>query len=145
MSKFPQFVTWPPESLDGRPTIDLCVAPPNPFGSDLASLVEGEVVSGRSLAVRTVDTVAGLRGCHLLFVREATRNAVHPLLAAAQLLPILTVGDDEDFLDQGGIVALRLVGGRVRFDVNDEAARHVGLRISSQLLTLALSVRGGRQ
>lgn len=143
VSKFPQFVTWPPEVLDGRRSIDLCVASPNPFGDDLATLVEGETVAGRTLNVRLVDTLAELRGCHLLFVRSSIRGVVHPLLAAAEAFPILTVGDDEDFLDRGGIVGLHVIGGRVRFEVDDDAARRVGLRISSQLLTLAMSVRGG--
>ena len=44
---------------------------------------------------------------------------------------------------RGGMVALRVVGGRLRFDIDAAAARKAGLRISSQLLRLALSVRGG--
>ena len=47
------------------------------------------------------------------------------------------------FIDEGGIVALRMINGRVRFDINVEAANQAGLRLSSQLLQLALSVRGG--
>jgi hypothetical protein len=42
-------------------------------------------------------------------------------------------------------VALHLINGRVRFDINVEAANQVGVRLSSQLLQLALSVRGGRE
>jgi hypothetical protein len=42
------------------------------------------------------------------------------------------------------MIALRVVNGRVRFDVNVDNARRAGLRISSQLLNLALTVRGGR-
>ena len=37
---------------------------------------------------------------------------------------------------------LRLVDGRVRFDVNVGAAERVGVRFSSQLLRLAVNVRG---
>ncbi len=69
----------------------------------------------------------------------------HPLLDDARSRPILTIGDDDRFLDDGGIIRLRVVEGRVRFDVNAAAAQQAGLRISSQLLQLALSVRGGGQ
>jgi hypothetical protein len=41
-------------------------------------------------------------------------------------------------------VRLRLVDGRMRFDINATAAGQAGLRISSQLLQLALSVRGSQ-
>ena len=59
------------------------------------------------------------------------------------MLPILTIGETGRFLDDGGIIKLRIVERRVRFDVNAAAADRVGMRISSQLLRLALEVRMG--
>lgn len=142
VSKFPQFVEWPASVVEGRQTLDICVAAPDPFGSDLQDLVNGEQLNGRSLALRQVKTVSEVSSCHVLFVpaRSASRRA---LLSAVAGLPILTVSDDPRFLDAGGIVSLHVVEGRVRFEIDDEAARRVGLRISSQLLRLALTVRGG--
>jgi hypothetical protein len=61
----------------------------------------------------------------------------------AAALPILTVGDYGTFLDEGGIVKLLIIDGRVRFEVDLATAGRVGLRLSSQLLQLALNVRGG--
>jgi hypothetical protein len=63
-------------------------------------------------------------------------------LVSAQQTPVLTIGESTTFLDEGGLINLRLVDGRVRFDVNVDAANRVGVRFSSQLLRLALSVRG---
>jgi hypothetical protein len=140
-AKLPQFVNWPPAALAGRPSATLCVASPNPFGNDLAELVRGEQIAGHPIAVRSVERREDLDGCQVLFVPTplAPRRA---LLQTAAVRPILTVGDAPDFLDQGGIVRLRLVSGRMRFDINAEVASRVGLRISSQLLQLAISVRG---
>ena len=45
-------------------------------------------------------------------------------------------------VDDGGIVRLRSVDGRIRFDIDVAAAQRAGLRVSSQLLQLALTVRG---
>ena len=142
VSKFPQFVEWPQASLDGHPTIDICVASPDPFGSDLQELTAGEELNGRALNLRHVAVPADLSRCHLLFLpaRSAGRRA---LLLAAASQPILTVSDAPRFLDDGGIVGLVVVEGRVRFEIDEAAARRVGLRISSQLLRLALTVRGG--
>ena len=66
------------------------------------------------------------------------------LLTRVRTAPVLTVGDDTDFLEQGGIINLRTVDGRVRFEINLAQARHVGLSIDSQLLRLAQRVVGGR-
>jgi len=142
VSKFAQFVEWPPAALNGRPALDLCVAGPAQISSDLRDLVQGETLNGRAFTVRRVEREQDVDGCHVLFLSgrgEPSRAA----LQRAEQLPILTVSDDPGFLDAGGIVRLRLVGGRVRFDVNAAAAQRSGLRISSQLLQLAETVRGG--
>jgi YfiR/HmsC-like len=144
VSKFPQFVQWPDAALAGRSTLDLCIAPPDPFGDELDELVSGETLNGRALVVRRVERARDVDGCQVL-VLPRRPDGRHPLLATAATRPILTIGDDESFLDAGGIVRLRVVGGRVRFEINAAAARTANLRISSQLLQLALNVRGAGQ
>jgi hypothetical protein len=94
------------------------------------------------MRVRDVSTPVELDTCHLLFVpsRAPDRKA---LLARSHALPVLTIGESPSFLDEGGIVNLRLVDGRVRFEIDVGASSRVGVRFSSQLLRLALNVRGG--
>jgi hypothetical protein len=140
--QFPQFVEWPPEVWRGTTTVQLCILRPSPFGRELDALVRGESLNGRPYAVRDIATADEVAGCHLIFIssRAAGRNEV---LKAASASPALTVGEGERFLDEGGIIALRVVERRVRFDVSATAAHKAGLRISSQLLGLALTVRGG--
>lgn len=142
VSKLPQFVDWPATSLTGRQALDVCVAAPAAFGVDLRALVAGESVKGRPLVVRDVRSDAQIDACHVLFMPAAPKGERRALLSRASSRPILTVGDDPEFLKEGGIVDLRLVDGRMRFDINVEAARQSGLRISSQLLQLAASVKG---
>jgi hypothetical protein len=48
-------------------------------------------------------------------------------------------------LDAGGIIVLKTVDRRVRFEVNTTNAQKAGLRISVQLLRLAAAVRGEPQ
>jgi hypothetical protein len=141
IAKFPQFVEWPAAAFDGRTTLDVCVAAPDPFGPDLFELVAEETLNGRPIVARRIDRDLEIDGCQVLFLPDRSGSFGARLLERAASLPILTVGDDPRFLDQGGIVAFRLVGGRVRFEVNLAAAQRVGLRVSSQLLSLAISVR----
>jgi hypothetical protein len=68
-------------------------------------------------------------------------DAREALLPRAARLPILTVGEYPAFLNDGGIIGLRVIDGKVRFDVNLRQAERVGLRVSSQLLRLARIVR----
>ena len=143
ISKFPQFVEWPPAAMSGRATLDLCVVSSDPIQSELEELAAGETIGARPLGVRRVQRDQDVDGCQVLFIGAAAVSSNRSLLQHASALPILTVSDDQKFLEEGGIVRLRQVDGRLRFDVNATAAQKVGLRISSQMLQLAVTVRGG--
>lgn len=142
LSRFPQFVEWPAPALDGRPTIDLCLIDPHPFGRVLADLVRGEQLGGRTLTVRQVAANA-VADCQLLYLPEELPSRKTVLKQVGQV-PVLTVSDAPRFLDEGGIVQLTIVDKRVRFEIDADAAQRAGLRLSAQLLRLAVQVRGGR-
>jgi len=140
--RFPQFVEWPAEAFQQSRTVDLCVLQPNPFGSELDQLATGESLNGRPLRVRAVNTIDGLQGCHALFAGARSELAAAALKAVAGR-PVLTVGESDQFLASGGIIALKVVDRRVRFEVNTGNAQKAGLRISAQLLNLAAAIHGG--
>lgn len=145
VSKFPQFVQWPEAAWSNRPTLEFCILKPNPFGGALHEMITGERVNGRAFTVREVGTPEELDECHVLFATTGPREARarQAAITRAAMLPILTIGDDPDFLSRGGIIGLRMINGRVRFEVDIGSAGRVGLHLSSQLLQLALAVRGG--
>jgi hypothetical protein len=113
------------------------------MGPALKAAAGGESFLGRPVVVREIDADEPMGSCHVLFVSTPTGGGLNHLLFRASSLPILTIGEDQRFLDNRGIIRLRLIDGRVRFDVNTVAAHRVGLRLSSQLLRLALEVRMG--
>jgi hypothetical protein len=140
--RFPQFVEWPAATVRESRTVDLCVLRPNPFGSDLEQLAVGEASAGRPLRVRVVDSVAEIQGCSVLYAGARSEIAAAALKAVADR-PVLTVGESDAFMDGGGIIRLKVVDRRVRFDIDAANARKAGLRISAQLLNLAVAIRGG--
>jgi hypothetical protein len=142
LHQFPQFVEWPDQAWAASERVEICVLRPNPFGSELDLLVRGETLRGRPLAIRQLDAADPITTCHVLFLAARRDAATLGLLKQAAMRPILTVGDAESFLDDGGIILLKMVDRRVRFEINVANAQRVGLRISSQLLNLAQAVRG---
>ena len=138
--RFPQFVEWPEAAVQQSPTLDLCVLPPNPFGADLEQLVSGESLNGRPLRVRVIDGADRVSECHVVFA-AARSDLAAVVLKASTGRPILTIGESDEFLDAGGIIVLKVVARRVRFEVSTANARKAGLRISAQLLGLAAAVR----
>lgn len=143
VSKLPQFTVWPAETLTGRNEFELCVEQATPIATALTELVEGEMLEGRPMVVREIGRAIVPETCHVLVVSTSSAARRRALLASATVRPILTVGDADSFLDEGGIIRLRMSEGRVRFDISRHQADRVKLSFSSQLLRLASSVREG--
>lgn len=143
---FAKFVQWPPDAFDapGSP-MTLCILGKDPFGDTLDTLVRGETLQGRRMAVYRTRDVLEVRDCHIVFLPQGERSRQEEVLAVVRGAHTLTVGESDSFLDGGGVIRFVLEANRVRFEVNLAAAERNGLRISSQLLRLARSVQPAGQ
>ncbi|MCX5637000.1 MAG: YfiR family protein, partial [Planctomycetota bacterium] len=54
--------------------------------------------------------------------------------------PVLTISEMEGFIEKGGMINFITEESKVRFEINDSAAKKSGLQISSKLLSLAKKV-----
>ena len=140
---FARFVTWP-ESAFATPDAPLtvCVLGPDPFGSVLDQVLANERIGSRPLAARRIAADGGTDGCQLLFVGADDARRHRDLLQTLAARPVLTVGDQEAFAREGGMVGLHLEDGTVRITVNPNVLRDAGLTMSSQLLRMARIVGG---
>ena len=134
---FTKFVEWPGRA--STDPINICVAANNPFGKVLAETVRDEQVNGRPFRARVVRQADG---CDVLFVPDGV--SPEPWLRAAGGRPVLTVGESPAFLRQGGMINFVLEDGKVRFEIDQDAASRANLKISSRLMRLARTALPGR-
>ncbi|MDJ0806136.1 MAG: YfiR family protein [Gammaproteobacteria bacterium] len=139
---FAAFVSWP-ESLFETPLSPLryCVVGADALHETLNHLISGERLEGRPMELLNLDEESSLDACHILFLGGA---ADYDKLAVMGLKPgILTVGDSESFIEQGGMIALLRKRKRIHPVINLDALDQSRLRLSSKLLHLATLVRPG--
>lgn len=135
---FVKFVEWPPEAFAGE-TAPLRIAI---FGDDdvtarLKALLSDKKAHGRSFEVRRVYSAQEAKNSQIVFITGSESKRTLMILDAIKKLPILTVGESEEFLDLGGMINFVLEDTQLRFEINTEPAEKVKLVISSKLLRLA--------
>ena len=140
--KFTNFVEWPDAAWQGSGPFRFCVA----AGKEMTAIIErtlaGEKVKGRAVETKVITAADEAHDCHILFIGR-TENARAPaLLAGVRTLPVLTVGESDDFVTSGGVIGFVVVDNRVRFDINLENAKRGGLTLSSRLLQVARKLEG---
>ncbi len=142
---FAKFVEWPDDAFaDSSVPLTLCIIGKDPFGASLRS-VEGETFMGRKLLIRRFSRLRDMDNCHILFISSSERKRLPAILARMKGKQILSVADMKGFARRGGIINLIKVQDRIRFEINVDAARRAGLKISSKLLNLATIVKEDRR
>jgi len=87
--------------------------------------------------VHRMQDAARLRGCRVAFVSASERGRLPRILQAVRGSSVLLVGDSPGFAAAGGMIQFQTQDNRIRFSINPDAAERAGLRLSSQLLSLA--------
>jgi hypothetical protein len=134
------FVTWPENPAKRNTTpIVIGVLDGNPLGKAFEKVLQGKAINQRPILLKRFASVADIETCHLLYLSISDRD----IIDAAHARHILTVSDIPHFAKKGGIVGITL-DNPARFEINLDAADEAGIRISSQLLSLARIVRSRR-
>lgn len=148
MINFIKFVQWP-EPADGaadgaadalRPqTITIGIAGASEFESTL-DRIHGRQVGEKTIIIRRIRSLDQISACQVVYVGASAAHQSYPILRQVAGTPVLSIGEDEDFLNLGGIIRLYTEKAHVRFEINQRAARQAGLKLSAKLLEVAAVV-----
>jgi len=86
------------------------------------------------------EKISALKKCQVLFIctcKDEKPEIPVEILKALERSGVLVIGETPKFLENGGIINFIMENKKVRFEINIEAAKHNGLKISAQLLKLA--------
>jgi hypothetical protein len=141
---FGKFVVWPAAVQPPNSPFLICVLGEDPFGPVLDRTVGGETLNGRPAQHKHITHLQDATVCSILYISNSESGRLSKILSAIQEVPVLTVSDIPDFVQQGGMIQFVLREGRVRFEVNLAPTQKNGLSMSSELLKVAVRVlRGG--
>jgi hypothetical protein len=135
---FSKYTAWPAAALDGHDLL-ICGLSEQSLSGKLESL-RGRRILGREIQVRVPTRPSEWTSCQVLFIAAEERHRLGMVLRVLVQAPVLTVSDAPEFAEDGGMIGLKPRAGRLRFDINQGAARRAGLVLSSQLLKLADAV-----
>jgi hypothetical protein len=141
---FAKFVEWPPAAFENNNVIVLCFASDNPL-SDVLFDLNNKTVGGKKIQVKKYEDVNDTEVCNIFFFGTTDKEFIQERLIDLRNRSILTVGETEGFAQMGGIINFFMDQKRLRFEVNVDAARKAGLKLSSQILMSAEIVKGGQE
>ncbi|MEW5979528.1 MAG: YfiR family protein [Acidobacteriota bacterium] len=135
---FAKFVEWPVGAFaQSKERIVIGLFRDDPFHGLLDEILRGKTAHGRAFQVRKVRDVKDIEGCHILFFPASSPGDVSRVAGSTGIGGILTVGEQEHFAEEGGMINFVMANNRVRFEINPDTIQRSGLKVSSRLLSLA--------
>lgn len=141
---FAKFIEWPGFSHGASTTpIKIAIVGEDPIKAELESVMRGKSIDAHPIEILKFQSLTEIQACHLLFISNSERANLPQILKLIRNTVVVTVSDMPDFLDQGGQIAFLSQENKIRFEVNIAETERVGVKLSSNLLKLALAVRAG--
>jgi hypothetical protein len=135
---FTKFVEWPAAALPKASSpIVVGVLGENPFHDALEKTIKNKKVDEHPVIIMQFRTATDANNCHILFISRSEKARLPQILKQLHGRNVLTVGEMPGFTEAGGMINFVLKGTTLRFEINNDAANRVGLKISSKLLRMA--------
>jgi hypothetical protein len=100
--------------------------------------VQGKIVSGRIAQIVSFEGRAPPESCNVLYLGEMDKELTCALATQGKKNRLLVVAEGEAALSCGSHISLIAVNNRIRFIVDLDNVKDSGLKLSSELLELAI-------
>lgn len=136
---FARYVEWPRSAFDSKSSsIEIGVVGGGTIFHLLKKTVVGKKVGNRTLRVLDFASPSEGRDSHILFVPgDADGSDLKQIVDDLEGTHAFVVADADGFAKKGGIANFIVSDQRVKFAINERAAKRAGLKVSSKLLRLA--------
>jgi len=137
---FAKFIHWPEDTFtNAQAPLVIGVLGETPFTGELAPLTTRKV-RNRAITIQHFKTVKDVQNCHILYISPSISNNLQAVLQDLKPRPIVTVSDSKNFANRGGMIQFVTRRERLQFVVNLVVAKANGIKIDSQLLSLAVEI-----
>jgi hypothetical protein len=143
---FARYIEWP-ASVWRSPAdpVRVCVIGNDPFHGALSMTLSGHTAQDRPLVYENIRTASQALDCQIVFVSSEADDERSKILEVLREKPVVTVGEGDNFIEQGGMILFRLSDeGKVQFEVNLPAVKSANVKMSSRMLASAEKVVGDR-
>lgn len=140
--KFLGYTDWPDAAFTTpEAPYRICVLGAHNVENELKGLVAGRTINGRGIEITFANRADQVGEAHLVFVAHAQESLLPGLARSAEKHAYLLVTESDAGLTPASAINLRLLDGRVGFDISLMNAQKAGLKFSSRLLAVAASVQ----
>jgi hypothetical protein len=142
---FGNLVEWPKGAAGGSEDFVIGVLGQNSFGAVLGTIASSKTIQSKKIVIRRFASAKEIEPCHMLFISRTGEagseetTAEERAKAAVEKTkgqPVLLISDMAGLAAKGTMISFFIEENLVKLEINNNAAKRAGLKISPRLLGL---------
>ncbi len=139
--KLTRFVDWPQNESNAVGSFKICVLGRDDFGRSLDALEKYKVKGAPIKVSRFTLSEQVDMSCRILFISDSKQPFIREITRQLEAYPILTVGDSDQFAEQGGMIQFVMKQRKIGFQINLQKVSDCKLKIAAPLLQMSTIVK----
>ncbi|MEO5572533.1 MAG: YfiR family protein [Bacteroidia bacterium] len=135
---FTKYVEWPVEKDPAH--IIIGFYGPSAIIDELKKVCANKKVKDREVEIRQANDVNEAEKCDIFFIPQDESADFSYLNEQLQGKGVLIVTEEDGLGQKGAAINIIEKDDKIRFELNEASIKHAGLKISSQLLALAIKL-----
>lgn len=134
---FTKYIEWP--LAGSKSSFEIDVVGESDIIKPLEELSRNKKINQKSIVIKIIsagDEIAG----NVVFVSSSNSNQFDTVLKNCKGKNVLIVTEAPNLATKGAAINFRVMDNKVRFELNQAAAKNSGLKLSSQLVELSIPV-----
>ena len=137
---FTKQIEWPASNLQGQKFV-ISVYGDSPVREKLIAVMKGRKVFDKNVEIRLVESMDEITGSQIVFVSQNQSNKLSKINEVCAEKGILIITEEKGMAGKGAAINIVEIESHLRFEMNESAIKKQGLKVSSQLYKLAITIR----
>lgn len=135
---FTKYIDWS-NSTQGA-NFSIAVYGKSAIYQSLQQIASNKKINNKSIVVRQVTHAHEAMDCQIIFIPRTNNPVLHETIEVLGSKGILIITEDKDMALKGSCINIITIDGKIKFELNETAVRRDGLKVASQLESLAIRI-----
>jgi hypothetical protein len=135
---FTRFVEWEPSSVANDFIIGIVGA--SSVDEPLEEISKTRTVNTKKIIIKHFEKPEDIDKCNILFIPKGVKIPLQDFLTKIETKDVLLITEKQGYASKGSSINFVLIDNKLKFEANQKAITSAGLKVSAQLLKLAIIV-----
>ena len=135
---FTKYIQWPASSSSGDFVIG--VIGDSEVHATMSKLYGAKTKGSQQIVIKKINKVSEIGNCHVLYVGESSSGQFEAIKGATSGKSTLVVTDKSGLGKKGSGINFKMVGNKLKFEMNQKAMSTANLKVASQLSGMAIII-----